>query len=151
MGTLSGIFAVDMRILCLDIGTKRIGVAASDPMGIIAQPLKVLARKGDKADFAEIGNLCRELGVELILIGIPFDEEGGLGPHAKRVKGFAERLGWDLRSTGIKAPIEMWDERYSTALAEERLIEADVSRAKRKKWIDKMAAVVILEEYLAAH
>jgi putative pre-16S rRNA nuclease len=137
-----------MRILCLDIGTKRIGLAASDPMGWTAQGLGVLPRRGDAADFEAIAARCRELEAELILVGLPLDEEGGIGPAAQRIQAFAERLKAHLAKAGIEAPIELWDERYSTARATERLIAADVTRRRRKAVIDKMAAVAILEDYL---
>lgn len=140
-----------MRILCLDIGSKRIGVAVSDPMGWTAQPVKVLDRRGGARDFEAIALLCRELQVERIVVGLPLDAEGGEGKQAAKVRAFAERLSRSLAAAGIAAPVEFWDERYSTATAEERLIEADVSRVRRREVIDKMAAAVILEEYLREH
>ncbi len=140
-----------MRILCLDIGSKRIGAAATDPMGWTAQGLDVIERRGDKRDFAEIAARCNELDVQMLLIGLPLDAEGEVGAAAARVKEFARRLQASLSGAGLDIPIEFWDERYSTAMAEERLIEADVSRAKRRKVIDKMAAVAILEDWLASH
>lgn len=138
-----------MRILCLDIGSKRIGVAASDPMGWTAQGICVIERRG--GELREIAVLCRDMDVDLLLVGMPFDEEGGKGPAAKKVDAFVVGLRTHLFSAGLDLPIEAWDERYSTAIAEERLIAADVSRAKRRKVIDKMAAMVILEDYLRAH
>jgi putative pre-16S rRNA nuclease len=138
-----------MRILCLDIGSKRIGVAASDPMGWTAQGICVIERRG--GELKEIADLCREMDVDLILVGMPFDENGEKGPAAKKVDGFVIKLKEHLMGQGLDLPIEAWDERYSTAVAEERLIAADVSRAKRRKVIDKMAAMVILEDYLQAH
>jgi len=139
-----------MRILCLDIGTKRIGMAASDPLGLTAQPLGVIERRGGIKDFEEIANRCRELGAELLLVGLPLDEEGGEGPQAEKVRGYVSKLREYLRGHELDMPIEMWDERYSTARAEERLLAADVSRARRREVIDKMAAVVILEDYLSS-
>ncbi|MFH1829243.1 MAG: Holliday junction resolvase RuvX [Pseudomonadota bacterium] len=138
-----------MRILCLDIGTKRIGMAASDPLGLIAQGMGVLARRGDQRDFEAISKKCQELDAQLILVGLPLDEEGQVGPQAAKVNAFSEKLKAYMRKQGIDIPFKMWDERYSTKEAEGRLIAADVSRAKRKKVIDKMAAVVILEDYLS--
>lgn len=139
-----------MRILCLDIGTRRIGMAASDPLGLTAQPLGVIERRGGTKDFEVIADRCRELGAELLLIGLPLDEEGEEGPQAEKVRGYASKLKDYLRGHDLDMPIEMWDERYSTARAEERLIAADVSRARRREVIDKMAAVVILEDYLSS-
>lgn len=137
-----------MRIICLDVGSKRIGVAASDPLGITAAPVCVILRHGGVKDFEEIAGLCREYEPGLILVGLPLNEESELGAQAKKIKAFSESLEKYLIGVGIKIPFKLWDERYSTALAEERLIEADVSRKKRKKVIDKMAALVILQCYL---
>ena len=139
-----------MRILCLDIGSKRIGVAATDPMGWTAQPIRVIERRGDKKDFAEIAQTCTELEAEMILVGLPLDAEGQEGAAAAKVKEFSRRMQDALTRSGLDLQIEFWDERNSTATAEERLIEADVSRAKRRRVIDKMAAVAILQDWLAS-
>ena len=138
----------NMRIICLDIGSKRIGVAASDPFGWTAQGLEVIERKGNKKDMERICEICRELEAERIVAGLPLNEEGGIGPAAKKVQVFVEKFKTHLKKSGLDIEIELWDERYSTATAEERLIEADVSRKKRKRVIDKMAAIVILQDYL---
>ncbi len=140
---------MEMRILCLDIGAKRIGMAASDPLGLTAQGIGVLARRGDKHDFEAIAEKCQELDAQLILVGLPLNAEGEVGPEAAKVKAFSERLEVYMRKRNMDIPIKTWDERYSTVQAEKRLIAADVSRAKRKNVIDKMAAVVILEDYLS--
>lgn len=137
-----------MRIVCLDIGTKRIGVAATDPLCISVQGIRVIDRRGGRRDLVEIEGVCRELGVERLVIGLPLDEEGGSGPAAKGVEAFAKRLGEHLLSEGLRIEIEMWDERYSTSEAEARLISFDVGRKKRRRVIDKMAAVVVLEDYI---
>ncbi len=140
-----------MRILCLDIGSKRIGVAASDPMGMLAQPLQVIERRGGQGDFDALVALCRELQPGLLLVGLPLDAEGEEGDQARKVRAFTGRLLERLRAAGIETPLQMWDERYSTSEAEEFLIEADVSRAGRRRVIDKMAAAAILQSYLLAH
>ncbi len=137
-----------MRILCLDIGSRRIGVAASDQLGITAQGIGVIERRGDAKDFEAIIERAQELEASLLLLGIPLDEEGGMGPQAEKVQAFADRLKQAMARGGLDIPVEMWDERYSTAVAEQRLIDADVSRQKRRKVIDKMAAVAILQDYL---
>ena len=139
-----------MRILCLDIGSKRIGLAASDPMGWTAQGIGVIERRGGERDLDAIAERARELEAELILVGLPLNEEGGIGPQAEKVRNFAARLALHLEARGLDIPMEMWDERFSTAVARERLIGADVSRQKRRRVIDKMAAVVILQDYLEA-
>ena len=138
-----------MRILCLDIGSKRIGVAVSDPMGWTAQGVCVIERRG--AELREISDLCWDMEVDLLVVGMPFDENNEKGPAAKKVDAFIVGLRSHLLRDGLDLPIDLWDERYSTVVAEERLIAADVSRAKRRKVIDKMAAMVILEDYLQAH
>ncbi len=137
-----------MRILCLDIGTKRIGVAVSDPMGWTAQPLGVIGRKTKKRDFDEILKYITETKAEKLLVGIPLDSEGGIGTSAKKILGLMEEIGAFLKDNGCHIPVETWDERYSTADAEAHLIGADVSRRKRRRVIDKMAAVMILKDYL---
>lgn len=100
---------------------------------------------------AKIAGLCRELEADKMIIGLPLNEDGEMGPAALKVQKFAGRLGGHLKKAGLDLPIEMWDERYSTAVAEERLLSADVTRRKRRRVIDKMAAVVILEDYLGAN
>lgn len=137
-----------MRILCLDIGTKRIGLAATDALGLTAQPIGVIERRGGIGDLREIERRCRELAAKQLLIGIPLDAEGEFGPAAKKVRSFADRLVRHLAGAGLDLSVEFWDESHSTVQAGERLIRAGVSRAKRKKVIDKMAALVILEDYL---
>lgn len=140
-----------MRILCLDIGSKRIGVAATDPMGWTAQGICTIVRQGKNRDFEAIVRHVKDLDAQLVLIGLPLDEEGKDGPAAKKVRKFADELGFYIKKSSVEVSIQFWDERYSTSIAEERLIAADVSRAKRKKVIDKMAAVAILEDYLESH
>jgi len=137
-----------MIILCLDVGTKRIGVAKSDELGIAAHPLTVIERKGNVVDCAAIVELVREHDAKLLLVGVPFDQEGGIGESAKKVLGFINVIKQALVDSNLDIHVETWDERYSTAEAEEVLIDADLSRAKRKKIIDKMAAARILQSYM---
>jgi putative Holliday junction resolvase len=141
---------VAMRIVCLDIGTKRIGVAGSDPFGWTAQGLGVVERKSDEKAFADIAEIVAEREADLLLIGLPLDQEGKEGKAAKAIVEFARKLVSHLRSEGLEPAVKMWDERYSTKTAEERLIGADVSRKRRREVIDKMAAVAILEDYLSS-
>lgn len=124
-------------------------MAVSDPMGWTAQGVGVIDR--GKRDLVEITRLCREYKPHLIIVGIPLDEQGRAGPAAQKVWAFINKLDGYLKEKGVEVPVETWDESYSTAMAEERLIKADVSRARRKKVIDKMAAMAILEDYLRAH
>lgn len=127
----------------LDIGTKTIGVALSDPLGWTAQGLEVIRRKSLANDMARLGQIITEYGVEKIVAGLPRNMDGTLGPQAGQVLEFIELL-----EAAAAMQVVTWDERLSTVAAEKALIAADVSRAKRKKVIDKMAAVFILQGYL---
>jgi len=135
-----------MRVLALDIGTKTIGLAVTDPLGITAQGVGVIRRKGGMADLEALARFVRELEVERLVYGMPWQADGGEGASARRARIFAEKAGAHL---GL--PIEAQDESHSTVEAEEALIEGGMSRKKRKKVIDQVAAVVILRRWLAAH
>ena len=138
---------VFMRIMGLDFGDKRIGVAVSDPTGLIAQGLAVLERgKSLKADLLRVRDLAEKNEVETIVIGLPRNMDGGLGPQAEKVRMFGQKLAGLL-----DLPVKYWDERLTTMAAEKLLIQADVSRARRRKVIDKMAASLILQGYLDFH
>lgn len=132
-----------MRIMALDVGDKRIGVAISDPEGLIAQSLTVLERKGKAHDLEALRNLAREHQVERILIGLPRRLDGTLGPQAEKAQALGEEIGDQLR-----LPVVYWDERLTTAQAERILIEAGVKREARKKRIDAVAATLLLQNYL---
>jgi putative Holliday junction resolvase len=132
-----------MRIMGLDIGEKRIGIAISDPMGWTAQGHTVLNRKNLKQDLKIIAQICEEYEVTRIVLGLPLNMDGSIGVKVVEVKEFGKRL---AGFTGLV--IDYWDERLTTKSAERVLIAADVSRKKRKKVIDKMAAVNILQTYL---
>ncbi|MFZ5652651.1 MAG: Holliday junction resolvase RuvX [Bacillota bacterium] len=133
-----------MRIMGLDLGEKTIGVAVSDPMGWTAQAVEVIRRNGNlEAEIKRLKELIAEYGVELILLGFPKNMDGSVGEQGRKAVDYAGILGEKL---GL--PVEMWDERLSTVAAGRMLLEADMSRAKRKKIIDKVAAAVILQGYL---
>jgi putative holliday junction resolvase len=132
-----------MRILALDVGSKTIGVAVSDIMGWTAQGLEVIRRKALSHDLERLQTLIKEYEVEEIVVGLPKNMNGTIGPQAESVQEFAEQL-----KAVVEQPIIFWDERLSTMEAQRALIDADVSRKKRKEVIDKMAAVVILKGYL---
>ena len=134
-----------MRIMGLDVGQKRIGIALSDPMGWTAQGHSVLQRTAQN-DMAALKALCIENEVELIVVGWPINMNGTEGPKAVEIKQYARELG-----EYIGLPIELWDERLTTVTAEKVLIQADVSRRKRRQVIDKMAAGFILQSYLDSH
>lgn len=132
-----------MRILGLDLGEKTIGIAVSDPMGWTAQGVAVLRRAGDKQDFAALRELVEEYQVQSFVLGMPRRTDGRYGPEAEKVYSFGSEL-----ERRFSLPVEYWDERFSTVQAERILLEGDVSRAKRRQVIDKVAAAVILQAYL---
>ena len=134
---------LDGRIMGLDIGDKTIGVAVSDLMGLTAQGVTTIKRVGKKKDIEAIKQIIAEKQVNKIVSGLPKNMNGTVGPQGEKVQKFCELL---KEETNL--PIEFWDERLSTVAAERSLIEADVSRQKRKKVIDMLAAVIILQGYL---
>jgi len=127
----------------LDVGTHTIGVAISDELGITAQGLKTLRRKSMEEDFKEIATIIGQFEIENIVVGLPKNMNGTLGKQAEIV------LKWiKILIDKIPVPVVTWDERLSTVGATKILLEADLSRRKRKKVIDKVAAVLILQGYL---
>jgi putative Holliday junction resolvase len=131
------------RILALDYGTKRIGVALSDELGWTAQPLETFERKSLDADVAHIKELIRRHEVKEIVIGMPIQLDGRAGPAAQNARQFLETV-----QTAAAIPVVAWDERLTTKAAEQMLIEADVSRKKRKGAVDRVAAALLLKSYL---
>lgn len=132
------------RLMGLDIGDKRIGVAISDPTMLIAQGLETYERSGsDRRDISHLGKLARSLGASMFVAGLPANMDDSLGFQAQAASSFGEKL---ARRTGI--PVTYEDERLSSTEAEEVLLEADVSRRKRRAVVDKMAAARILQRYL---
>lgn len=138
-----------MRILGLDYGSRTCGVAISDPLGITAQGLETIVRKEEnklRRTLARIEELVKEYGVETIVLGLPLNMNDTMGPRAEKTLLFKEQL---ERRTGV--PVVLWDERLTTVEAEEVLIEAGVRREHRKQYVDKLAAVLILQGYLDGH
>ena len=133
-----------MRILALDVGDKTIGVAVSDLLMITAQGVEVIRRSAWAKDIARLKQLIDEYEADTLLIGFPKNMNGTIGPRGEETIQFADKL--KEQFPGIT--IRLWDERLSTVAAQRSLIEADVSRAKRRQVIDKMAAVFILQGYL---
>ena len=131
----------------MDVGSKTIGIAISDPMGWIAQGLRTLRRKRTADDCRELGDIVRENAVGTVVIGLPLNMDGTEGPQAQNVKKFGE----EMKKILGDVPVVYWDERLSTVAAERGLLEADLSRAKRKEVINHMAAAYILQGYLDAH
>lgn len=132
-----------MRILALDVGTRTIGVAVSDELGITANGVATIRRKDIEYDKAELGKIIERYAPSEILVGIPYRSDGGVGKRGQEIMKFA-----DILKGAFDLPVIYWDESFSTADAERFLISADVGRKKRKQVIDKMAAVYILAEYL---
>lgn len=135
-----------VRILALDPGEKRIGLAVSDEMGWTAQGLPTLNREGIRRDLDHLAAVVKEYQVERIVVGVPYNQRGELGAAGERAMALIERI---AAHCGI--PVEPWDERLTTKMAERVLIEGGVSRARRKLSRDRMAAVLILQSYLDAH
>jgi len=131
------------RTVSLDIGTKTIGVAVSDELGITANGVCTISRVNEKKDLAQIRDITERYSPCEILVGIPCNQDGSLGNRAKGIRKFSERI---RDSLGLS--VKYWDESFSTRTAEQTLIEAGTGRKKRKTVIDKMAATVILQEYL---
>ncbi len=132
------------RTLSLDIGTKTIGVAASDELGITANGITAIRRKNATEDLEKLRDLTNLYGPEEIVVGLPYNQDGSLGSRGKKIKKFGLFV-----EDALNIRVKFWDESFSTKTAEHTLIEADVSRKKRKGVIDKMAAAVILREYLS--
>ena len=135
--------AVSMRILGLDMGSKTIGVALSDPLGWTAQGITTIRRTKKEQDLEEVHKICKEYKVETIVIGLPKNMNGTIGEAGEKALEFAELL-----KEKTELPIEMWDERLTTVAAHRAMLEADLSRNKRKKIVDKIAATYILQGYL---
>jgi putative pre-16S rRNA nuclease len=133
-----------MRIAALDVGEVRIGVAVSDELGITAQGVGVVRRVGGRRDLEAIADVLRPYAPDRLVVGLPLSMSGAEGPQAARVRAFANNV-----ATHLGLPLEFWDERLTTVAAERTLLEADVSRRRRREVIDKVAATLILQGYLA--
>jgi putative Holliday junction resolvase len=131
------------RLMGLDVGDKTIGVALSDELGLTAQPYETLKRQGDAEVLRTIRRIVVERGITAVIVGLPMNMDGTIGRQARKVIAFAERI-----KATLDVPVVHWDERLSTVAAERVLVQADVSREKRKVHVDKLAAAVILQGYL---
>jgi putative Holliday junction resolvase len=134
-----------MRVLGLDVGDRRIGVALSDETGVLASPVATLERVGPRKDLKAIAALVRQHDVGAIVMGLPRHLDGRIGLQAVKVQQFAAALG-----PVVRVPIHFQDEGLTTVEAEQILIERDVSRQRRKGLVDQVAAVLILQDYLDA-
>jgi len=132
-----------MRILGLDVGQKTIGVAVSDPLGFTAQGITTIRRDKKPKDIEELKAICKEYSVESIVVGLPKNMNGTIGFAGEKIMEFTEIIKEEI---GLK--VELWDERLTTVAANRAMLEADLSRSKRKKIVDKIAATLILQGYL---
>jgi putative Holliday junction resolvase len=132
-----------MKVVGLDIGEKRIGVAVSDELGCTAQGLQVLERKGLDADLESLKALLTDEKASAVVVGLPKNMDGSLGQGAQRVLSFVNYL-----ESTVSVPVILWDERWTTAEATRVLLEADLTRRKRRKVVDKVAAALILQGFL---
>jgi putative Holliday junction resolvase len=139
-----------MRVLSLDVGERRVGIAISDPTGTVARPLQTLVRGSREEDLVALAALVTEHGVELVVVGLPLSLDGTEGPQARRVARYTRAL-----AAHLPVPVVSWDERFTTARANEILLQ---SRGKKKRRqaratgeIDAVAAAVILQDYLDKH
>lgn len=135
-----------MRIMALDIGDSKIGVAISDPLRIIAQGIDPVKRTNVSKDIEVIKELIEKYEIVKLVVGLPKTLEGEIGIQAQKVINFVELL-----ASSLDVPVIFWDERYTTVVANKTLISADVRRNKRKEVVDKLSAVLILQGYLDSH
>jgi putative holliday junction resolvase len=131
------------RVLGLDVGTRRIGIAVSDPLGITAQGLKTLQRKNKRHDFAYLGRVIEEYAVKEIVVGLPLRMSGVQGAQAEKMQSFAEEL-----RERFGRPVHLWDERLTSAEANRLLRETELSIEKRGQAVDRMAAILILQGWM---
>ncbi|MER2563086.1 MAG: Holliday junction resolvase RuvX [Myxococcaceae bacterium] len=134
-----------MRAMGLDVGTKTVGVAVADELGITAQPITVIRRSNLKADLAELIRLAEDREVDRFVLGLPLNMDGSEGPRALATRKFGDAL-----AKASNLTIIYQDERLTTVAAERSLLEADVSRSKRREVIDQVAASLILQGWLDA-
>lgn len=132
-----------MKVLGLDIGEKRIGVAVSDELGYTAQGMQVLHRTGLDDDLAALKELIETAEVSEVVVGFPRNMDGSIGESAQNVLSFTDKI-----KESVSVPVILWDERWTTSEATRVLLQADLSRKKRRKVVDKLAAVLILQGYL---
>ncbi len=139
-----------MRALGLDVGERRVGIAISDPLGVVARPLQALERASREEDFAAIATLVAEYNVELVVVGRPISLDGTDGPQSRQISRYTERL-----AAALPVPVVSWDERFTTATAEQILIRSRSKKERRRAradgGVDALAAAVILQSYLDGH
>ena len=139
------------RILALDVGERRVGVAVSDETQTLARSLTVLHRRSKAKDFEDLARLAREQEARAIVVGLPLSLDGSEGPQARRVRRYADALGEALAAQGLTVPLVFHDESMSTVTAAEVMIASGRKRRHRRRQIDAVAAAVILQNYLDTH
>ena len=132
------------RVIAVDLGTRRMGVAVTDGLGLTAQPYATLNRVGGRRDLDAIAEVVRRFDAERVVLGLPLDPEGRQGRSARAAHAFAGRL-----RAALSLPVDLVDESFTTVEAEEVLLAADLSRARRRQVVDRVAAAVILQRWLA--
>ena len=135
-----------MRILCLDLGARRVGIAVSDPMGWTAQGVESYPYRGDEDLMKHVLQLIGEKQAEKLVIGMPRNMNGTYGPMAEKITAFA-----DVFAPQCPVPVVLWDERLTTVAAQRTLLEGNVRRDKRRQVVDKLAACLILQNYMEAN
>jgi putative Holliday junction resolvase len=134
------------RVLALDVGAKRIGVAVSDPLGITAQGLETIQRQNKRKDMETLGRLLKDYGVREIVVGLPLRLSGAEGTQSEKMRRFAS----DLESH-FGVTVHLWDERWTSTEANRLLRETELSIEKRGRAVDRMAAILILQSWMEAH
>lgn len=134
-----------MRVLALDVGERRVGVAVSDPLGLLARPVTVITRRSRQEDYCTIEELVAEYEASRVVVGHPLSMDGQVGPQAQRVERYAAGL-----AEKLSVPVVLWDERLSTAEAEQLMRESGETSRQIRGRVDAVAAAVILQSYLDA-
>jgi putative holliday junction resolvase len=135
--------SAEARILALDVGSRTLGLAVSDPLGITAQGLPTIRRKNRRADFAQLDDVVKKYGVKELVVGYPLRLSGATGTQSEKMAAFAEQL-----RRRYELPVHLWDERLTTAEAQRVLRESEMSVKRRSEVVDQLAAVLILQSFL---
>jgi putative holliday junction resolvase len=136
---------VEARILALDVGSRTLGLAVSDPLGITAQGLTTIRRKNRRADFAQLDQVVKKYDIKELVVGYPLRLSGATGTQSEKMTIFAEQL-----RKRYELPVHLWDERLTTAEAQRVLRESEMSVKRRGEVVDQLAAVLILQSFLAS-
>jgi putative Holliday junction resolvase len=139
------------RLLALDVGSRRIGVAVCDELGLIATPIGVIHHTSKKKDMACIADKVRQEQAEGIVVGHPLNDDGSAGPQARYIEQYTAELQASLREAGIEVPVTLWDEYGSTQRAQQAMIASGRGARERRERLDAAAAAAILQDYLDAH